>query len=362
MTGQEYLENIRTELQAGRYQHRMGENLLRAFGYVRRRATAIQEINDTLDELGLETYPPITTEMPLRRPRIRFRIKSTEEASTTDATDELEASDANDFDSPLQEAEEQDTDDTDSNLPEPAFTVSELASANTDVMCVSSSATIKKAYTKMRRHKFSQLVVADKEKPREQDIKGIISFQSMTRALMKGSLTTVGDCIDHDFCRVQSDTDLKSVVSQLSGYDVVLVIGRDKRLQGIVTAWDLADEFEELADPFMRIGEIEERLRALVRRRLEKKQVADFLTAHGSTDRDLDADIEELTMGELQRVLDFPMHWDALELPFERSEFIEVLGEVRGYRNRLMHFKEPLDEAEIRKLSNFCDMVREIQL
>ena len=33
-------------------------------------------------------------------------------------------------------------------------------------------------------HKFSQLVVADHEKPRQQDIKGVISFQSMAKALM----------------------------------------------------------------------------------------------------------------------------------------------------------------------------------
>ena len=43
MTGREYLEAIRIELESGRHQHRMGENLLRAFGYIRRRATAIEE-------------------------------------------------------------------------------------------------------------------------------------------------------------------------------------------------------------------------------------------------------------------------------------------------------------------------------
>ena len=55
-----------------------------------------------------------------------------------------------------------------------------------------------------------------------------------------------------------------------------MVIGRDKRLQGIVTAWDLAEEFAELVDPFKRIGEIEERLRALVRMRLGKDKVTGF--------------------------------------------------------------------------------------
>ena len=53
MTGREYLEAIRTNLESGRNQHRMGQNILNAFGYVRRRATAIEHINAKLDELGL---------------------------------------------------------------------------------------------------------------------------------------------------------------------------------------------------------------------------------------------------------------------------------------------------------------------
>ena len=161
---------------------------------------------------------------------------------------------------------------------------------------------------------------------------------------------------------VEIDADLKSVVSQLSENDVVLVIGQDKRLQGIVTAWDLAEEFAKLVDPFKRIGEIEERLRALVRIRLGQDKVIKFLRDHGLLGYEPTAKIEDLAMGELERVLDFPEHWDSLELPFDRVVFISALGEARGYRNRLMHFRGPLMPAEMRRLSNLCDTVREIHL
>ena len=67
-------------------------------------------------------------------------------------------------------------------------------------------------------------------------------------------------------------------------------------------------------------------------------------------------------MGELQRVMEFPEHWDALGLAFDRVVFIGALSEARGYRNRLMHFRDPLNEAEMSRLGSFCDMVREIQL
>ena len=362
MTGQGYLEDIRAKLESGHHQHRMGQNVLRAFGYVRRRPTAIEEINATLEKLGLAADPPVDAEMPLRAPRIRFSLRSADGTATPEAIDGPDTLDSNGFDAPLRDEE-----DNDSNLPEPAFRISELASANTVVECMPPSASIQKAYTTMIIHKYSQLVVAGSRRPRQQDIKGVVSYQSMAKALMNGKPTTVGDCIDKDVPIAQSDADLKSVVSQLSGSqlsgnDFVLVIGRDKRLQGIVTAWDLAKEFAELVDPFKRIGEIEERLRALVRMRLGKDKVTQFLRDHGLSGNDPAAELDELTMGELQRVLEFPEHWDALELALDRVVFIGALVEVRDYRNRLMHFRDPLGEAERTRLSNFCDMVREIQL
>ena len=357
MTGQEYLEDIRTNLKSGRHQHRMGENVLRAFGYVRRRATAIEEINATLDKLGLVANPPVSSGMPLRKPRIIFSLRATIEPKTPEAINGPDTLGSDGFDAPLQDAE-----DDESNLPEPAFRVSELASANTVVECVSRSASIHAAYTTMLLGKYSQLVVADHPNPRQQDIKGIVSFQSIAKALMNGQPTTVGDCTDNEVPFAQSDDDLKSIVSQLSGNDVVLVIGLDKRLQGIVTAWDLAEEFAELVDPFKRIGEIEERLRTLVGMRLGKDKVAEFLRDHGLSGDDPIEELEELTMGELQRVLEFPKHWDALGLPFDRAVFIDALSQARDYRNRLMHFRDPLTEAEMMLLTNFCDTVREIQL
>ena len=170
MAGRDYLKEIKANLEANRNQHRMGENVLRAFGYVRRRATAMEEINATLEELGLVTIPPMDSEMPLRSPRIRFRLKPSGEEVKSKAICELEALDCNDDDPQLEDEGD------DSNLPEPGFSISELASAKAEVKCVSPSATIKKAYTRMLLGKFSQLVVADSDEPSRDEIRGIVSF------------------------------------------------------------------------------------------------------------------------------------------------------------------------------------------
>ena len=359
MSGQEYLQDIKANLELGRNQHRMGENLLRAFGYVRRRATAIDEINATLKKLGLSANPPINADMPLRVPRIIFSLVEPKDgAATPEVIYDPGTPDPDGSDSSLQDEE-----DIDINVPVPTFKVSELKTAKTDVKWVSPSASIQKAYTMMLLHDFSQLAVANQENPLEKDIRGIVSFKSMAKALINGNPATVGDCLVSNVPSVQSDDDLKLVVRQLNENDVVLVIGRDKRLQGIVTAWDLAEEFAELVDPFTRIGEIEERLRTLVRKRLGKDKVADFLKGNGSQGNDPDQEIKDLTMGELQYVLEYPEHWEALNLVFDRKVFIKALDRVREYRNELMHFRDtPNKEGQRTLLTNFCEMVREIQL
>ena len=305
--------------------------------------------------------------MPLTKPYIRFSLTSVDGDATSDAACDPKTDVSNEFDPLLQDGEdldgdEQSAEDDISSLPEPAFSISELTSAKTAVKWVSPSASIKTAYTTMLMHKYSQLVVADKQNPMRQDIKGIVSFQSMAKALMDGKPNTVGDCID-DVPLVPSDADLKSVVSQLKENDVVLVYGQDNRLQGIVTAWDLAEEFADLVDPFRRIGEIEERLRTILSRRLGPDKVAEFLSRNqGSSSNSRIEGLEGLTMGDLQRVLEFPEHWDALGMAFDRAVFIKVLDDARGYRNRLMHFGDPLTEAEKIQLTNFCNMIRTIQL
>ena len=122
-------------------------------------------------------------------------------------------------------------------------------------------------------------MVADSDEPSRDEIRGIVSFQSMAIALMQGDVTGVADCLDNGVPLAQYNDDITSAISKLREIAVVLVMGRDNRLQGIVTAWDLAVEFTQLVDPFKRIGEIEERLRTLVGRRLEKvKEYLEQLT------------------------------------------------------------------------------------
>lgn len=74
MGGSDYLQEIKGELQAGRYQHRKGMSILNAFGYSRRRKNSLAAINREMRRLGLKADPPIDDNMPLHSPYVCFSL------------------------------------------------------------------------------------------------------------------------------------------------------------------------------------------------------------------------------------------------------------------------------------------------
>lgn len=355
MTGHDYLLSIKEQLTRGRHQHKMGVNILDAFGYARRRKTAIDVINEELRSLGLETSPPIDIDMPLTVPRIRFSLVSTPYSEESVSVPNEPALSVSGKDEDVEEETEETA--VESSFV-PSFRVAELAAAEREVECISASETIQKAYTVMSLKKYSQLVVADGPRPLTTAIKGIISYQSIANASLHGAPTSVRDCLDIMTPQVKSEDDISLVIAHLVDHDVVLVIGRDKRLSGIITAWDLTDEFEKLVGPFLRIGESEVLLRKCLMARLGKETIRSFLTSNRGQIADPNPDL--LTLGDIQWIVQNPDLWGKLNLPYDRQAFAAALHDVREMRNRLMHFRDPLNADETKHLRNFCQMVRKI--
>lgn len=361
MAASEFLQQIKRELENGRKQWRRGDKVLAAFGYARRWPAVISTINGELRRLGLKTDPPIDEHMPLTT---AIRFYAVEESATdsqaaspplaAQALTEDHVPDAQDsFDEVNQE------EDTDA-LIIPSFKVAELRAASKQVTCIAQDASLSEAFTIMQLNKFSQLVVANNAKPRAQDIRGIVSFQSIAKTfLLNSSPKHVRDCLDTSVPQVSTADEIGKVVDHLSEHEVVLVIGPEKRLSGIITAWDLAEEFEKLVDPFKRIAEIESRLGYLIVKRLGKEPVFSFLKLEETSPS---RNGTGLTVGELQRVFESPDLWGSLTLPYDRKLFVDALNTMRELRNRLMHFGEPLTEEETRELTNFCHMIRDIPL
>jgi hypothetical protein len=141
--------------------------------------------------------------------------------------------------------------------------------------------------------------------------------------------------------------------------DYVLVRGVDK-ITGIITTSDLSVQFQQLAEPFLLLGEIENHVRRLMDGKFNKEE----LTAAkdpSDTERKI-GNVADLTFGEYVRILQEPTRWQKLGLAIDRTIFIKDLDAVREIRNDVMHFDpDPLPENDLRTLRKFVKFLQALQ-
>ena len=354
--GPAYLKAIRKQLDQGHRQWRRGDKLLAAFGYVRRRQEFVDQVNAELASLGLVASPPISTALALDG-YTSFSLIGVGPEAADAATAESASS------SPAEPAAEDIAEEVKAELAEPpkvdainpadlSVTVRNLECANRAPLMVTPSDTLASAMTKMQLHDYSQLVAGTGER----SVKGVISYRSIANQQMHGSPKVVGDCIEQ-VPEVTLDAALLDVVARFQSYDCVLVFNAEKKLCGIVTPADIASEFQAMTAPFLVIGEIETQLRWLIDRALDLSEVT-FTAAPAPKPGAPPSKAADLTMGELERILENPEYWAKIGMTYDRVDFCQALSEMRKFRNETMHFGDPLSPAELTKLRNFATALR----
>jgi len=217
-------------------------------------------------------------------------------------------------------------------LPDPTHRIGKLESANIPPVSVKPDDDAEKAVTLMLMNDFSQLPVMTSER----EAKGMISWMSIgSRKALAKSCDKVRDCMDQHV-EIGADTSLFDAIGRIVESQYVLIRAKDGRISGIVTTSDLSDQFKQLSEPFLLIGELENQ----IRRMLEGKFSPDELRS-AKDESDVDRKIErisDLTFGEYRRLLEKPERWDKIGLALDRKAFIEKLDEVRRIRNDVMHF------------------------
>lgn len=343
--GTEYLEQIRGQLNSGSNCWRKGVNVLGAFGYTRRRQTAVDLINSELKRIGLVTDPVIDTGMPLDT-SIRFYLAD----EVVEVDDELLLPPPVPPE-PEPQGEIEDTghlDDLAAKGTSPTdhtFRVANLEAAEREPLCVAPDDPIERAITLMEMKNFSQLPVVTG--PR--DIKGLVSYRSITRARLSGQPNYVRECLEPAVV-VGLDTPLLEVIGKFRTDDAVLVLGTDRRLSGIVTPSDIANEYGTMTGPFLQIGEIENLLRWLIKP-LDLRKALDLPDA---------PDVDDLTLGDIQRVLTDSACWAQLGLKYDQKAFCEGLNRVRETRNAVMHFRGQLQIEQAADLEGFSRLVKQV--
>jgi hypothetical protein len=209
----------------------------------------------------------------------------------------------------------------------------------------------------MLAHDFSQLPVMTSERK----VLGMVSWKSIGSRLATGSAcTTVQDAIG-PVTVVPSQASIFQVAELVAQHEVVLVqeSQTDPKVNGILTSTDLAIQFGQLGEPFLLLGEIENRLRQSI----DGKFTTDELKAGGDpndTARTING-VFDLTFGEYVRLLQSPERFERCYRQIDRSVFIEQLEQVRGIRNDIMHFDpEGIGEEELDSLRRFAAFLGEL--
>jgi predicted transcriptional regulator len=234
--------------------------------------------------------------------------------------------------------------------------ISRLKAANTSPVRVSPNDTLSKAITLMQLDDFSQLPVMNSDR----EVKGMISWQSIGSKLADGqTCTEVRECMG-EFQVVPDTESILRVINTLKEHDSVLVKGHDNTITGIVTAADISEQFQILAEPFLLLGDIETHVRHLIEKLNLPNDELKKLKNENDTQRKIE-NVGDLTFGEYMRALGREEYWTRLNLHFDRTTFAKRLDEIREIRNDVMHFDpDGIDENKLTKLRTFANFLEDL--
>jgi CBS domain-containing protein len=239
---------------------------------------------------------------------------------------------------------------------DPTYRISKLAAANRRPIWVRPDSSLTEAITLMMANDFSQLPVMVTER----DVKGTVSWSSIgTRLALRQSAKWAREAMD-PHAEIGSDASLFTAIPVIVEHGYALVRGPDKRIVGIITTSDLSLQFQQLSEPFLLLGEIENHIRRIIDARFTPEELA---AAKDPADgaRSVES-ASDLTFGEYRRLLEDPLRWSALGLELDRAVFVQLLDKVRETRNDVMHFDpDGIEDQALGVLRDFVKFLRTLQ-
>jgi hypothetical protein len=121
----------------------------------------------------------------------------------------------------------------------------------------------------------------------------------------------------------------------------------------------LSLQFQQLAEPFLLLREIELHIRQL----LQDKITIDDLETLAATETGVPVpkSISDLTFGGYLRLLQRPQVWDKLAISIDQGSLISLLEEVRIIRNDVMHFDpDPMTADQLDILKNTAKFMQQL--
>lgn len=239
---------------------------------------------------------------------------------------------------------------------DPTYRISKLAAANRVPVSVRPDASLTEVVTVMMANDFSQLPVTTNER----DVKGVISWRSIGSRLALGQVPAAAREAMEPHAEVNSDASLFTAIPLIVEQGYVLVRSNDQRIVGIITTSDLSLQFQQMTEPFLLLGEIENHIRRIISGRFRPEELAAARDPDDS-ERQIES-AADLTFGEYKRLLEEPERWSQLNLKIDRVLFVKMLDKVRDVRNDVMHFDpDGIPESDLYVLRDFARFLRNLQ-
>lgn len=197
----------------------------------------------------------------------------------------------------------------------------------------------------MMRHDFSQLPVVRSQS----ECRGAVSWESIARTRSYRPEAGLLDCtLPVDQCSLKDD--VLDNLPRIMTHGFVVLKDDSRRIAGVVTVSDITEAFGLLTGPFLRLGQVETRLRKIAR-------------DHGfpipASSDNKTQEVDDLVLGDLKALFDNDANWNRLRWDVDRAEFRGLMGDVVQYRNIVMHFRTPHsgdpDESIVQNLAAWLD-------
>lgn len=295
-------------------------DLINMWGYKRRGATLIHVIEQEMQKRGLVSIPDIASADYYGDVKI------------------LDQRDENPQEDPIV-----------------GWPISSVLDENAVIVGVTPDVRLGEIETVMVMKNYSQIPVFRRT---NRDLLGSITWRSIARWHGDRNSAAAKDVMSPGGYVAKSSDPLLMHIPAIIENEFIYIESPSGEIVGILTATDLAESFLETSGPFIKIGEIEQRIRRLV----DRLTVPEIREAKNADDANREVHgADDLSFGEYVRALENPVKWTSVDAGFERGPIIENLKDVNKTRNDVMHFRpRPLEPEKVKALDWCLNWLREI--
>ena len=219
---------------------------------------------------------------------------------------------------------------------------------------------VSEALSVMATQHYSQIPVMEGS-----SVLGLFTYRSFALGItrMECGQGKPGDITVEEFIEKPDYTtvndEFSSLFRHLDDKDVVLV-GDSERLQGILTAMDLARYLYKVANAFVLLQEIELALRALIRLAVDEDELrtcVENALSHSYQPDKLPTQLEDMTFNDYVQLVGDGRNWKSFKPVFggTRERLRARLEPIRDLRNDIFHFKREITVGDHQNLADCRD-------